>query len=69
MCVLTACKGRPIIKYLNLFRAIGESMNYFAFDICTQLVIIVLMYHNPSFLITNSPHKRHTNVVNYFLSF
>ncbi len=52
-----------------MFRAIGESMNYFAFDICTQLVIIVLMYHNPSFLITNSPHKRHTNVVNYFLSF
>jgi hypothetical protein len=68
MYVLTACEGRPIIEYLNLFRAFSESTNYLAFVICysNQLVIIVLMYHNPSFLGTNSPHKRHTNVVNYF---
>lgn len=71
MYVLTACKGRPIIEYLNLFRAFSESMNYFAFDVCysNQLVIIVLMYHSHSFQGTNSSHKRPPNIVNYFPSF
>jgi hypothetical protein len=71
MYALTASKGRPITEYLNLFRAYSESTNYFAFDLCysNQLVIIVLMYCNPSFMGTNSPHKRHKSVVNYFLSF